>query len=100
MYSWNTKHINPLRTVLAAWEPPWGPQRGKFLARAHTIGDMAERAYQATQNAVNALENGTEMPPLAPPSPNEINYPGIRIYLGKDASGKEVVRKLEVIPRQ
>ena len=62
--------------------------------------EMAERAYRKTVEAVNALEMGTPLPeePLA--GPDEIRYPGIRVYLGKDASGREVVRRLEVVPRQ
>ena len=60
--------------------------------------ELAERSYAATQQAVSALESGTALPAdFAPPSVDELRQPGIRIYLGKDAKGREVVRKLEVI---
>ena len=62
--------------------------------------EMAERAYRATQDAVNALESGTPLPEQPPQAPDELRYPGLRIYLGRDPDGREVVRKLEVIPRE
>ena len=84
------------------------PQDGEPLYEGETLEgvglnaarEMAERAYQQTQSALSALESGTELPEQQLQPGNELHYPGIRIYLGKDASGRDVVRKLEVVPRQ
>ena len=95
-------------TMLLETIAAWIPASGEPLYEGETVEGiglnearaMAERAYKATQDAVNALETGTPMPEQEPVPANEIRYPGIRIYLGRDANGNEVVRKLEVIPRQ
>ena len=89
---------------IAAYIPP----QGDAVYEGETIEGiglnatkaMAERAYKATQDAVTALETGMPLPeqPLTPA--NEIYYPGIRITMGRDAHGNEVVRRLEVVPRQ
>jgi len=88
---------------IAAYIPPVGEPlyEGETVEGIglNAARELAERAYKATQDAVTALETGTPLPEQSLQSPNEIHQPGIRIYLGKDASGREVVRRLEVIPR-
>jgi hypothetical protein len=82
------------------------PQTGDPLYEGETVEgiglnatrELAERAYRATQEAVNALESGMPLAETPPASPNQLHHPGIRVYLGKDANGREVVRKLEIIP--
>jgi hypothetical protein len=95
-------------TMLLETIAAWIPASGDPLYEGETVEGiglnaaraMAERAYKATVDAVNALETGVPLPEQEPVPANEIHYPGIRLYLGKDANGNEVVRKLEVIPRQ
>jgi hypothetical protein len=82
------------------------PQTGDPLYEGETVEgiglnatrELAERSYRATQDAVNAIESGMPLSETPPVSPNELHHPGIRLYLGKDANGREVVRKLEIIP--
>jgi len=84
------------------------PQSGEPLYEGETLEgvglnaarEMAERAYQQTQDALAAIEGGMELPEQQLHPADQLQYPGIRIYLGKDASGRDVVRKLEVVPRQ
>ena len=68
------------------------PEMGEPLYEGETVEGvglnaaraMAERAYQATQNAVNAMETGEALPEQEVAPPNELHQPGIRIYLGKE----------------
>ncbi|HSL68880.1 MAG TPA: hypothetical protein VK864_01495 [Longimicrobiales bacterium] len=84
------------------------PQQGEPLYEGETVEgiglnaarELAERAYRATQDAVTAIETGTPLPEQPLAAPNQLHYPGLRIHLGKDESGREVVRRLEIIPRQ
>ena len=89
---------------IAAYIPPQGDPvyEGETLEGIglNATRELAERAYRKTVDAVNALEMGTPLPEEPLSGPDEIRYPGIRVYLGKDARGREVVRRLEVVPRQ
>ena len=88
---------------IAAYIPPVGEPlyEGETVEGIglNAARELAERAYKATQAAVNALETGEPLPEQEMLPPDELRQPGIRIYLGKDANGREVVRRLEIIPR-
>jgi hypothetical protein len=95
-------------TMLLESIAAWIPASGDPVYQGETVEGiglnatraLAEQAYKRTQNALAALESGMPMAETEITPANEIHYPGIRLYLGKDANGNEVVRKLEVIPRQ
>jgi hypothetical protein len=88
---------------IAAYIPPVGEPlyEGETVEGIglNAARELAERAYKATVTAVNALEMGEPMPEQELLPPDQLRQPGIRIYLGKDANGREVVRRLEIIPR-
>ena len=94
-------------TMLLESIAAWIPASGEPVYQGETVEGiglnaaraMAEQAYKRTQDAVAALESGMPMPETEITPANEIHYPGIRLYLGRDANGNEVVRKLEVVPR-
>ena len=59
--------------------------------------ELAELRYKHTQAVLHSIETGEPMPDIPPPNPSELKHPGIRLTLGRDAEGREVVKRIEVI---